>query len=818
MNAPFSLSSFVGVAAFFIVLTQQTTAAPPITDHRLADALTIPPVAGLQAADAPLIPQSVPLSSVQSLLNLAGYSACRAAAQAIEQGNIAGGLAMLDKLAEGALHWRGAVTNGYQQGFFVNALRGYCLENTGDIVKAYRAYQNSRAYFNDEAAAVQCPEPRLEVFLGLGRTCLVAGRYTDAFNWLDLVRLEASAVPRIAALADRALIRRAVEIGDYYDAITNYVDLQCLILETGNLKLEQSGSDLRAANAVVDETSGHGSLSHTNTNPASNVAVTEDYKFVRRERIYAPEEYTELAQLYFWTQQDRPGFQALLDGMARLGIDNDLGIKDPLLNLFMHNIMRTDDAEIQRFYDVLGYAITQARAQKGDEEYVALLINTRTLLKVLYGYLVPCDDLAALSSRVARLVQSCPPHIPKRTTSDAENMRHAKQLNGVCEASETPNSAATQGWEDCLMEADWLLDKRNVKAAYAAYERAAHGLMDTQTPLEYDGCAARVAANVGLLLSGTQTTAWLQWQLPAAHVMDTYTRTVYANCGQAPFTTGCTDAIDQCIVDIYPRSHPRLIAWLNVVANRQLQSFDFDGFIGTAAQIIARAGALPNNDMYGVKGIVYAANDRPDLAVAAWLDGIRCRPSFSRQMNYCLKTPAWLTPALLPTFERALPAALLLADLTAQSSGFLDARQCHQRVQEIARSVRAMHEAVQHDNADAVKTLLRGPGARLRSYDVCEVLLRHGDTNEAFQCFASAFAEKASLVALVDGLVGTAPWREGDAVRALVGSVEPMRGAAFVANLVNLAKTRSHSNQLQDCLARFAESLKSNAIPILSHP
>jgi len=79
---------------------------------------------------------------------------------------------------------------------------------------------------------MQCPEPRLEVFLGLGRTCLVAARYTDAFNWLDLVRLEASADPRIAAAADRGLIRRAVEIGDYHDAITNYLDLQFQLAES----------------------------------------------------------------------------------------------------------------------------------------------------------------------------------------------------------------------------------------------------------------------------------------------------------------------------------------------------------------------------------------------------------------------------------------------------------------------------------------------------------------------------------------------------------------------------------------------------------
>jgi len=473
----FKLLRHGGIAAAFLLLlacraasTLETNAAnatapaavsaPPITDYRS-------PI-----TDFPLLPQSVPLSSVQSLLDLARHSACRAAARSIEDGTISAALAALDALTAGAFHWRGAVTNGYQQGFFVNALRGYCFERTGDIVKAYRAYQTSRAYFDDQVAAVQCPEPRLEVFLGLGRTCLVAGRYTDAFNWLDLVRLEASAEPRLAAAADRALIRRAVEIGDYHDAITNFWDLQFLLTES--------------------EESPHGGGSHIAQ------AEKSTSKFVRRERIYTPKEYTELAQLYFWTHQDRPGFKTVLDGITLLGIDNDLGVKDPLVDCFLNNIMRADDVEIQRFYDLLGYAITQARAQKGDEAYLAWLCKARLLFCKVCGFLQASDDLSGVAQRVtARKTE-----LAQSNALSAVRPRTARHLSphGIvlppsCAESEALADATNVIVENALMTGDCYAKQDRYGDATRWYAFAWDFIVSARyAQVEYDGCAPRNAA------------------------------------------------------------------------------------------------------------------------------------------------------------------------------------------------------------------------------------------------------------------------------------------------------------------------------------
>jgi len=111
-------------------------------------------------------------------------------------------------------------------------------------------------------------------------------------------------------------------------------------------------------------------------------------------------EYRDLAQLYFWTWRDREGFAQELDGITLLGIDNDLGVRDPMVDCFLNNIMRAADNEIQRFYDLLGYAITQARAMEGDEEYLAFLLRARKLIAQHYDHINAADDVEMLRASI----------------------------------------------------------------------------------------------------------------------------------------------------------------------------------------------------------------------------------------------------------------------------------------------------------------------------------------------------------------------------------------------------------------------------------
>ncbi|GEM_PF-2190153 len=455
-----------------------TASSPPNTGYRIPN------------TEPPLLPQPVPLSSIKSLLDFARHSACRDAARAIEDGNINLALASLDTLTAGAFHWRGAVTNGYQQGFFVNALRGYCLERAGDIVKAYRAYQNSRACFHDEAVAMQCPEPRLEVFLGLGRTCLVAGRYTDAFNWLDLVRLEGSAEPRIAAAADRGLIRRAVEIGDFYEAITNYMDLE---------------SQVAALNSQVSKTSTP-VLRHSST-PGSTDPTSQVLKNSRTPNLFCltREEAKKYAQLLFDVMQDRQGFAKLLDGLSLLGIDNNLGSADPIPQCIMNNLARANKTEVTYFYNLLGLQIKQARAAKGDEAYLAWLCKARKIISDVYGMSGYDTDLIAIRRRIDEVKEYAMRHpvlVPITNMSRIAIMPSRKYV-----ASHNPTSSddcvlsnATTGLEDQIMQGDYYRRCSGSSIlAYECYENARRTLVTHPAIcLTYDGLSASRSLQVGI--------------------------------------------------------------------------------------------------------------------------------------------------------------------------------------------------------------------------------------------------------------------------------------------------------------------------------
>ncbi|MCX7005361.1 MAG: hypothetical protein NTV22_19115 [bacterium] len=568
-----------------VSVTQKPTTDALTNDHRRTDVLT---------TDVPLIPQSVPLSSIQSLLDLARHSACRDAARLIEDGNISAALAALDVLTAGAFYWRGAVTNGYQQGFFVNALRGYCLERAGDIVKAYRAYQNSRAYFDDTAVAMQCPEPRLEVFLGLGRTCLVAGRYTDAFNWLDLVRLEASAEPRIAAAADRALIRRAVEIGDYHDAITNYWDLQAqLANDEYRIRNDECRSEQTESNDI-ESVAGLASTVTGGMRAASAPRTCEDYKFVRRERIYSPKEYTELAQLYFWTHQDRTGFKTVLDGLTLLGIDNNLGVKDPMVGCFLNNIMRADDAEIQRFYDLLGYALSHARAEKGDEIYIGFLCIARTVMAEMCPFLASEDNIKILRHRIDTvrelLKRTITVSAAKRQRTTAQNADHLER-NGLYAHVFRMHTSNTY-CEDTLMQADLRAKQYAWRRALNVYSNA----LGCSKEELYDGTTTRHAAELGIALSSLEIQPNYFSNCTAA-MFDGSIRSALA-CLRICMQLGETampsyaSCADMCLSQL-PRANATVLQHLRYKAHQERQAMNVERVFTLCGEYEQRAGAVP---------------------------------------------------------------------------------------------------------------------------------------------------------------------------------------------------------------------------------
>lgn len=391
-----------------------------------------------------------------STLALAKSSACKQAAVLIEQGDCQSALRNLQSAISSPFPWQIEVTNGYQNGFFLNALMGYCLEQADDPPKAYRAYQNSRAYIDEDRSLVT-PEPRLEVYVGIGRMCNAVGRYTDSFTWLDAARYEGAGNSNIVIAADRALAKRAIEIGDYYDAITNFEDL------------------------------------------ASITTLTR-------------EEYKQLAQLYFWTHRDREGFRHVLNGLTLLGIDNDLGVKDPMVDCFLNNIMRADDSEIRHFCDVLEYAVVQARAVKGDEPYLAWLCKANKIMDETYGLgdsEAPIEAVSRRIDQVRQRLQRYPDSAPHtnlpRVLSETSAKRGLPDVMAVTRASGA--TSAMTFFEDQIMRGDWFRqqslaapnDNTPRRLAYRCYQEARLSITNSPaSPLVYDGFPAAQSLQVGI--------------------------------------------------------------------------------------------------------------------------------------------------------------------------------------------------------------------------------------------------------------------------------------------------------------------------------
>ena len=308
---------------------------------------------------------AAPKDDFANVLNYAKFSFCEDIAYKFDTLSNFDGFGKLvekefQKKKENLFPWRFEVTNGYKEGFFYYALLGYANEISGDIPYAYQCYRSAPLYI-DEEKSFNCPEPTAEIYLGIGRTCLAAGRYMDAKDWLDAAYEYANDNPKIMAAIDRVMIQRGNEIGDYENIILHYQHLE-------------------------------------------QVSRTPDRRMPgsKCEQLTKPE-IANYAQILFWSRKDRKGFSKLLEEISKLGIDNNLDVKDPLVNKFLNNIMRTDNEEVEYFYDLLGYEIEAARAKAGDENYLAFLCNARTLFCKVYDFLNPEGDLKKIKKRIDKV-------------------------------------------------------------------------------------------------------------------------------------------------------------------------------------------------------------------------------------------------------------------------------------------------------------------------------------------------------------------------------------------------------------------------------
>jgi len=277
---------------------------------------------------------------------LAKYSACKDVVK--NTPNQIPSVKRLTSIVNNSLFpWRFEITNGYQEGFVYYALLGYSSEQNGDVPFAYRCYQNSLACI-DEDKSFSDPLPRAEIYLAIGRTCLAAGRYMDAKDWLDNAFLEAGDNLQLQAAIDRILIQRANEIGDYDEACELYEELGTFTI-----------------------------LSHEQFN------------------IYVKE--------LFSLGRDRIAFKQILKEIGICSSYNNNENNLALINtikLFLKRMPDATDNEIIRFYELLGCVISESSIDKKEEKFLSFVCRTRLLLAKVFPFLDRKNDLALIEHKV----------------------------------------------------------------------------------------------------------------------------------------------------------------------------------------------------------------------------------------------------------------------------------------------------------------------------------------------------------------------------------------------------------------------------------
>jgi len=427
---------------------------------------------------------AAPKDDFANVLNLAKFSSCEDIAYKFDTLSNFDGFGKLiekelQKKTENLFPWRFDVTNGYKEGFFYYALLGYANELSGDIPYAYQCYRNATLYI-DEEKSFNNPEPTAEIYLGLGRTCLAAGRYMDAKDWLDVAYDYANNNPKIMASVDRVAIQKGNELGDYENIILHYQHLMSI---ANDIKSPPFKGDLGGCKLTKPELANY-------------------------------------AQILFYSRKDREGFSKLLEGISNLGIDNNLGVKDLLIDKFLNNIMRADNEEVEYFYDLLGYEIEAARAKAGDEKYLAFLCNARTLFCKVYDFLSPKDDLKKVKKRIDKVKEQLNQgydvfgqkkySVSGNQYSVGKKKKNAKSENRKLSKTGKIEEIPEVELENLLMLADWYFKLKKYVIAKVMYDKADWLATGTFANIQYDGTTTQNAAKIGSISSELQLNSKLK--------------------------------------------------------------------------------------------------------------------------------------------------------------------------------------------------------------------------------------------------------------------------------------------------------------------
>ena len=690
-----------------------------------------------------------PKDDFANVLSLAKYSACKDIAEELQKTPLLTNVAhpeyspregipegrggspqsKLKALSAGLFPWRFEVTNGYQEGFVYYALLGNASEQNGDILFAYRCYQNSLSCI-DEDKSFDHPLPRAEIYLAIGRTCLAAGRYMDAKDWLDNAFLESGDNKTLQAAIDRILIQRANELGDYPEAIFLYQHLE---------QLAKSAKVGRCESGKVERITDHG------------LRTTD---------------YANYAQILFYSRKDREGFSKLLAGISKLGIDNNLGVKDPLVDMFLNNIMRAGDDEVKWFYDLLGWAIVDARAKAGDENFLAFLCNVRTLFCKVYDFLNPKDDLKKVKERIdevkRQLAQGCDvfgkdlksvdrgPRFVNRKRKNPGIRRALREIiNGKME--KTPDIIL----DDLLMLADWKLKHRNNQQAETNYFMAFQLATGTFANIEYDGTYAGNAAKIGMI----------QTKIKDQKTKDKF---VFDNSFRSAETTlqlylAATNDEKRAEYDteaamtILPKANLSILRFIQKEIFRNLKLYNFDKLLELYNNYNNRTAAMPAN-MRKKWCKVNAAVGNTEAAFQVLLDGMLNDNQYMFRLSFvdlCTENCGWGSDKDIEQFFYNAPSIAIYPVLYNPATGFMKIGNILNHLPKLKIKELEFRESIINKDVQTVQDIFTNKYFNAEQsghlFSLSKMMFNIGNSNAAFDVALEAYNKRNTFTQRVGG-------------------------------------------------------------------
>jgi len=441
--------------------------------------------------------------------------------------------------------------------------------------------------------------------------------------------------------------------------------------------------------------------------------------------------------------------------------------------------MRADDDEVKWFYDLLGWAIVDARAKTGDENYLAFLCNARTLFCKVYDFLNPEDDLKKVKKRIDEVKKqiangNAPWSVIRNPLSVKKKSRNRKIIkssnrkiiNG--EMEESPEIVL----DDLLMFADWKLKHKDYKTAGTNYYLASLIATGTFANLEYDGTTAKNAAIIGMINSNfkNQKSEIRNLQLNDASFRSAeLTLKLYLSATndeqRAEYNT-------EAAMDILPQANSSILKFIQKEFVRNLKMYNFDKLLKLYNNYDSRTIAMPFNMQRKWYKVNIAVGKTKESFQIAINNLIHKENQFTRLfiIDFCVNNYSWADKVMLNDFLKVACNSVIFIALYNPYIGLIKIGTAINNYPDYVKTELKLRNLLLSKNIQPAYNCLINECQNVRQagylLQKSQIMLCLGKTDDAFNAAYSAYLQRNKLCKEIGGIWNIYPTFETELMEA----------------------------------------------------